>query len=133
MWFVDSSVALHPVIPGGDLRAGEWFRRMFGGEDPLLASVLMRVEVLRVIRREDLPTDTADWLLDRIHFVRVDDRILRYASNIEPHVRTLDALHLATAALSDASPTMVTHDAQMRHVANQLGIRTFDPLAQTSI
>ncbi len=51
------------------------------------------------------------------------------AGAIEPHVRSFDAIHLATCQLLGAEVTVATRDAAMRQVAQQLGFATFDPLA----
>lgn len=51
------------------------------------------------------------------------------AESIERHVRTLDALHLATALLIGESVTVATHDVNMKAVAEHLGLDTVDPVA----
>lgn len=128
MWFIDSSAALHTVVPDGDIRAEEWFHQAASTGKTLLASTLLRLEFTRVLRRDLQPIDKGDWLLDRTTFIRIDNRTLRYAASIEPHIRSLDAIHLATAVLSETKPTVVTHDSNMKTVAKHLGLETFDPL-----
>lgn len=53
--------------------------------------------------------------LRRADFIRVDDRILDPAEILEPRVlRTLDAIHLATAlAAGDDLEAIVTYDGRM--------------------
>ncbi|WP_120005128.1 PIN domain-containing protein [Nesterenkonia muleiensis] len=128
MWFIDSSAALHTVVPDGDIHAEEWFQHAIGNKETLLASTLLRLEFTRVLRRDRQPLDEGDWLLDRTAFIRLDDRVLRYAASIEPHIRSLDAIHLATAVLSETNPTVVTHDSTMKAAAEHLGLRTYDPM-----
>lgn len=51
------------------------------------------------------------------------------AESIERHVKTLDALHLATALLVGEPVTVATHDAAMAVAAENLGLRVTDPVA----
>ena len=51
------------------------------------------------------------------------------AAAIEAHIKSLDAIHLATCALLGANIGIVTHDAQMSAAAASLGLETMDPLA----
>ena len=48
------------------------------------------------------------------------------AEVIGRHVRTVDALHLATALLIGESVMVATHDVTMRAVAAHLGLDTAD-------
>ena len=50
------------------------------------------------------------------------------AESIGHHVKTRDALHLATALLVGQPITIATHDARMAAVAEQLGLPTVDPV-----
>ena len=50
------------------------------------------------------------------------------AESIERHVKTLDALHLATALLIGEPVTVATHDATMKVVAEHLGLLVTDPV-----
>ncbi|MDA2931329.1 PIN domain-containing protein [Acidobacteria bacterium AH-259-O06] len=66
-----------------------------------ISSVLARVEVLRSLRRAAAPpTDyqRGEQVLARLALVRIDDGILATAAALDPpHLRALDAIHLATA------------------------------------
>jgi hypothetical protein len=55
---------------------------------------------------------------------------MRYAEQIPYHVRSLDAIHLATLMTASPTAVLVSHDASMLAVAAKLGIRTFDPVQQ---
>ena len=55
--------------------------------------------------------------------------VLAAAATIEPHVRSLDAIHLATCALIGTGACLVTHDAGMSAAALALGFAVLDPLA----
>jgi predicted nucleic acid-binding protein len=67
--------------------------------------------------------------LRRIDLVTIDDRILDAAGTLEPRVlRTLDAIHLATAiAVGDDLETILTYDDRMVEAARLLGLATSSP------
>ena len=70
-----------------------------------------------------------DQIVDFIDTVPLDHAVLSEAEAIVPHIRTLDALHLASAVrcgLDDL--TIVTHDHAMTAVATQVGFRVHDPV-----
>ncbi|MDO5495132.1 MAG: VapC toxin family PIN domain ribonuclease, partial [bacterium] len=90
---------------------------------------LLRPEVLRVWRRERRPLSAAGPLLGRIGMFDITRETHAVAESIERHVRTVDALHLATALLIGESVTVATHDVTMKAVAGNLGLGTFDPVA----
>ena len=50
------------------------------------------------------------------------------AESIERHVKTLDALHLATALLIGEPVIVATHDTTMKTVAEHLGLQVTDPV-----
>ena len=67
--------------------------------------------------------------LRRVDLVAIDDRILDAAGILEPRVlRTLDAIHLATAlALGDDLESIVTYDDRMIEAARLIGLPTSTP------
>jgi len=91
--------------------------------------MLLQLEVTRVLRREGLDVSMARPLLDRVNLVSIDDGVLRFAAAIEAHVKSLDAIHLATCAMLGANISVVTHDVQMSAAAATLGLDSMDPLA----
>ena len=68
-------------------------------------------------------------MLQRLDLVRVTDRILTAAGVLRPpELRSLDAIHLATAdELGDELTALVTYDDRMAVVAKQLGYRIAQP------
>lgn len=125
--YVDSSVALRTILdaPGRE-RVQAWLDTP--GTTPV-SSRLLRTEIIRVLRRERRPTSDADPLLDRIGPLEISGETHTVAESIERHVKTLDALHLATALLIGEPVTVATHDAMMASVAKHLGMSTVDPVA----
>lgn len=129
-WYIDASIALHALLPGGDLRARRWLDAVTRAGDEVFSSMLLHLELTRVLRREGLDVSMARPVLDRVNLVSIDDGVLRFAAAIEAHVKSLDAIHLATCALLGANISVVTHDAQMSAAAESLGLGSMDPLAR---
>jgi len=125
--YLDTSVALHVLLPWGDPRASEWLAGT-DGVDALYSSTLLQLEIMRVLRREQMALDLAGDVLDRVSLVSIDDQLLRSAGAIKPHVRSLDAIHMATCGLLGEEMTLVTHDTGLRKAAHELGRATLDPL-----
>jgi len=90
-------------------------------ELPLVSSALLTVEVRRAVLRAD-PTQMprADLLLTRIGQLAVTRTVLEAASRLpDPHLRSLDAVHLATALLLHERITaIVTYDKRLATAAN---------------
>jgi uncharacterized protein len=98
------------------------------GERVVFSRVL-RTEITRVLRREGLPVADRDRVLDYVDTAALDHAVLQEAEAIIPHVRTLDAIHLASAlrcGLEDL--VIVTHDTTMKAVATAIGFRINDPV-----
>lgn len=127
VWYLDTSLALHALLPTGDTRAAEWLDQADVAGN-VYSSTLLELEIIRVLRREQLAVERAGEVLDRVNLVSIDDGVLRAAAAIEPHVRSLDAIHLATCALLGGGVDLVTHDVGMRDAARALGRSVIDPL-----
>jgi predicted nucleic acid-binding protein len=95
-----------------------------------VSSALLRTESLRAVRylgAEALASIREG--LRRIDLVAIDDRILDAAGTLESRVlRTLDAIHLATAmAIGDDLEVIVSYDERMAEAARLLGLATATP------
>ena len=95
-----------------------------------VSSTLLRTESLRAIRH--LGPDALATVregLRRVDLIGIDDRILDAAGTLEPQVlRTLDAIHLATAmAVGDDLEAIVTYDERMVDAARLMGLSTATP------
>lgn len=125
--YLDSSVALRAILDVPErLRLLGWLDEP---DTDLVSSRLLRTEVIRVLRRDQRPFSDADPLLSRVGMFDITRETHAVAESIERHVRTLDALHLATALLIGESVTVATHDITMKLVAEHLGLGTVDPVA----
>jgi len=105
-------------------------RRYLRRRRPLISSALARTEVLRALLlegAEGLARGRA--ALERLDLVRLNDRLLSAAGTMLPaHLRSLDALHLATAQnLGSDLSHIVTYDERMIEAALNVGIKTASP------
>jgi uncharacterized protein len=105
-------------------------RRYLRRRRPLIASALARTEVTRAL----LPLGAeavrrGQHVLARIDLLRINDRILDAAGALlPPDLRSLDAIHLATAQQLGADlARIVTYDDRMAMAADQLGLATARP------
>ncbi|MQY23157.1 type II toxin-antitoxin system VapC family toxin [Nocardia macrotermitis] len=128
-YYLDTSVAVR-IILGHSPEAATWFDNATASRsDRVISSRLLRTEITRVLRREGLPVAARDQIIDYVHLVAVDHAVLNEAEAIISHIRTLDAIHLASALRCGLDElVIVTHDKNMTHVAEQLGFPIHDPV-----
>lgn len=105
-------------------------RRYLRRRKPVVASAVARTEVARALLPlgPELQRRGQD-VLSRIDLLRVNDRILTAAGSLLPaEVRSLDAIHLATAQeLGTDLAQLVTYDDRMAAAATGLGLRVVNP------
>ena len=68
-------------------------------------------------------------LLRYVGVAPITDAVFSIAEAIPQHLRSLDAIHLATALQLGSAVTVVSHDSQMLAVAQDLGLVICDPLS----
>ena len=128
-FYLDTSVAVHALR--GTPQAESWFDDVAAsGEDTLVSSRLLQTELTRVLRRDALPVQHREDLLQSVAQTPVTEAILTAAESIADHVKTLDAIHLATAMAFGSDTVVVTHDDNVARVGLLLGLRCFDPLVE---
>lgn len=124
--YLDSSVALRTILDVPERsNLQEW---MQAPGTTYVSSRLLRTEVVRVLRRDGRPLSDAAPLLDRVGMLDITRETHSVAESIERHIKTLDALHLATALLVGEPVTVATHDSTMKTVAVHLGLLVTDPV-----
>ena len=127
--YLDSSVVLH-VVGNTSASAVEWFEERRLSSIPMVSSKLLALEVVRALRRDGLDPREADATFAAMTILNIDTELFDEAAAIEPHIKSLDALHLATCRRIGADYAMVaTHDATMARVATELGFEVVDPVA----
>lgn len=127
--YLDSSVALRTILDGPEReRLRSWMQEV----GTVISSRLLRTEVIRVLRRDHRPVIEGAPLFDRVGLLDISRETHTVAESIERHVKTLDALHLATALLVGEPVIVATHDQTMKTVAGHLGLDITDPVESPS-
>lgn len=125
--YLDSSAFVKLVVT--EARSAE-LRTYLKRHPRRVSSALLRTEAVRAVRLAgpDALAQTRR-ALRAIDLVAVGDGILDAAGTLEPGVlRTLDAIHLATAmTLGDDLDVVITYDARMAESARLLGLPLATP------
>lgn len=99
-------------------------------DEPLLTSVIGRLEVIRAVRRlGEMDAPRVGDLLDGLDMVEMSPRVLLRAETIgDGHLRTLDAIHLASASevAADLS-ALVCYDRRLFSAGTASGLPTVAP------
>ena len=126
--YLDSSAFVKVVVEETESAALRAFLAATGARR--VSSALLRAEALRAVRYlgPDAVTTVREGLR-RVDLIGIDDRILDSAGILEPQVlRTLDAIHLATAlAVGDDLDAIVTYDERTVAAARLVGLTTATP------
>jgi predicted nucleic acid-binding protein len=119
--YVDSSAIVKLAVQEPESAA---LRRFLARRQPLVSSALARTEVARAL----LPSGPeavarGEEVLRRIQLLRINDRVLSAAGRLlPPELRSLDAIHLASADQLGASVRqIVTYDERMAEMARTIG------------
>jgi predicted nucleic acid-binding protein len=100
-------------------------------DELLVSSTLVEVELPRALRRtEPALLAAVPALLNRIAVYEIDDLVRATAAAYDdPSLRSLDAIHLATAdaVLGDDLTTFVSYDRRLLAAATALGLPTTSP------
>ncbi|GAA1655594.1 type II toxin-antitoxin system VapC family toxin [Fodinicola feengrottensis] len=124
--YLDASAILRLIIPH------EWTEHLnahLRRQPQLGTSVIGMVETQRTLMRGATEEQMAwgDRLLREFQEIAVTDEVARTASAIPSRsLRTLDALHVASAIVAGASQ-LVTYDKTMAAAARAVGLRVVSP------
>lgn len=124
--YLDTSIAVRAVLNVPERAAVRAW--LDASDTTIVSSRLLQTELVRVLRREGRPATDAAPILDRVGLVDITRETHSVAESIERHVKTLDALHLATALLLGSPLVVATHDQTMAAVAGHLGMAVTDPV-----
>lgn len=128
LFYLDTSTAVLALF--GHSEASSWFDAVTADEDHrVVSSRLLRTELTRVLRREGREVSRRDEVLDHVEGILFTPKVLTIAESIVPHVKTLDAIHLASVIYTGLDFTIATHDETMKRVCAELGYPTYDPVA----
>ncbi|WP_150461376.1 type II toxin-antitoxin system VapC family toxin [Nesterenkonia ebinurensis] len=122
MIYIDTSAFLRSVLnqdnSGALAQQRDW---VLAEGRTVISSHLLRLEARRVQVRTGLDWDDFQQELETIEIVEVDSEDFRRAFEIPVHVKSLDALHLASC-MKVGAEALFTADKNMRDVAQYLGI-----------
>lgn len=127
--YLDTSALVKLVRPEAESKAlfaelSRWQRRV--------SSALARVELVRTLRRADADARElrrGEAVLERLDLIRMDEDLLRAAANLrDKQLRSLDAIHLATAlSIGRDLGASIIFDAHFRAAAEGEGLTVLAP------
>ncbi len=125
---MDTSAAVKLVVVEPESTALEEFLDgSVMAETVLVSSVLTETELRRAMVRLGLPQTAATAVLDRLGLVDLLAATCHEAGILPgPHLRSLDAIHLATAIRAGAE-RIITYDRRMASAAVELGLTVVAP------
>ena len=128
MYYLHTSAVMKLMTDEADSKA---FRKWFTKQgQPAVSCDLLRTELLRASRRVGLRyMPRAREVLGAITLMTVPTSVFERAALLEPpELRSLDALHLASAlVLGDELTAFVTYDARLAEAAARNGVPLFAP------
>lgn len=128
MLYLDSSALVKLVLPEPESEALIRRLRPSAAE---ASSMVAAVEVPRAVARvssDSRARARVDEVLEAIDLREVDEEIVAEARTIDPAVRSLDAIHLATAlTLAESLEGLITYDRRLAAAAAGAGIDVLAP------
>lgn len=125
--YLDSSALVKLVMEELESAA---LRAVLEASGDLVSSGLARVELRRAVMRRAPPVGrAAEALLARLALMPLDERVLDLAGGLEPPaLRSLDAVHLASAQLLGGRlHRFITYDRRLGEAASTAGLRVAAP------
>jgi len=125
--YLDSSAIVKLIVKERESAA---LRRYLRGRQALVSSALARTEVKRAVLQLGVTAmQRAEEVLKRIELVRMNIAVLNAAGVMKPdELRSLDAIHLATAALFETTLSdLITYDSRMATAAQAHGWAVASP------
>ena len=128
-WYIDSSAILKLIFI--EKETAQLDKAM---KDRMVTSAITRVEVKRTVNRiNPKMIFVADDVLAQIESLTLEQKVLNFAEafNEDVSLRTLDAIHVASALLVSGSiDGMITYDKQMAKNAKKMGLNVLSPGAK---
>lgn len=126
--YVDSSAHLKLVLVESESDAYEaYVDKALASADRIVSSALLTTEFGRAARAAGVFVHDIDRALARVSLIAVSDERLREAAVLVPHtLRSLDAIHLASAT-HVAADAMVVYDERLSKAARSAGFEVVQP------
>ncbi len=97
-------------------------------QSKLFSSALSKVEIFRSLQRQEKDVSLVDEFLKSLSLLRLSDSVISLAQIVAPGLRSLDAIHLATALqLRPLDLTFVTYDKPLAKAAKEAGLPCISP------
>ncbi len=124
--YADASALVKLVVEEPESRA---MHRWFVEAGRITTSRIGIIETVRASSRRDHDPDHRDRVLNDVEVFELDAAIAGVAASLEPFLlRTLDAIHLATAlALVPDLDAFVTYDDRLAEAARAIGLPVVRP------
>lgn len=125
--YADSSALVKLVVAEPESGA---LLSALGGYEAVVSSDLAVVEVTRAAARVagDGGVVRAGAVLETVHLLRVDRRALDRSARLSPvRLRSLDAIHVASALELETTLELVGYDDRLLAAARAAGLRTLSP------
>jgi len=124
--YLDASAIVKLAV---DEEGAQAMRAAIAGWSRLLTSRVGVIEARRAIARRARVTPAIEAVLDRVELLELDVVVARHAAAVEPAtIRTLDAIHLASAELIRPElDAFVTYDDRLAEAARARGFRVIAP------
>jgi uncharacterized protein len=124
--YLDTSAAVKLLLE--EAESGALSERVAAEPGPLVTSRVGIVELRRVARRGGASADRADALAASLAVIELDATVERLAIGLDPGVRALDAIHLASAlAAGELLDAFVCYDARLGEAAAREGLEVLAP------
>ena len=126
--YIDTSAAAKLVVEEDETSAVKSYLNDRSANDiPLVSSLLLETELRRLAVRYDLEQSTVADVLRRFDLIE-PDRALFTEAGLLPgkNLRSLDALHLATAVRADVD-VVLAYDRRMADAAQAIGLQVAAP------
>jgi len=124
--YLDASAIVKLAV---DEEGAQAMRAAIAGWSRLVTSRVGVIEARRAIARRARVTPAIEAVLDRVELLELDVVVARHAAAVEPAtIRTLDAIHLASAELIRPElDAFVTYDDRLAEAARARGFRVIAP------
>ena len=124
--YADASALVKLILPESDSAA---MHRWFVEAERLITSRAGIIETERATRRRAYDEDQKSLILRDVEILELDADIGRVAGSLEPPmVRTLDAIHIASAlVLGPELDAFVTYDDRLAEAARSVGLPVVRP------
>ncbi|WP_445183093.1 type II toxin-antitoxin system VapC family toxin [Pseudonocardia sp. Cha107L01] len=126
--YVETSAAAKLIIEEPESsRLAAHLDRAVDQDDGLLSSMLLETELRRLAVRTGVAQSVVTRLLEHFDLLEIDRSLYREAGLLPgPHLRSLDAIHVAAALRANAD-AMVTYDLRQADAADSVGLSVQAP------